>query len=1025
MQNQISKPSPSTKVYGEAGLIYIRAPFKVETRENGQKKIKANPFPNHAAIKKQITYNNKSGDYYSLLMGREFKPGRWVVLLDFDNKEEDGSRNGMELIEKLKMDSRSAPCQLTPSKGRHYLFYVTAAQKEQIKSRTTITYKGEKYNMDVKFQNSLCNCAPTQIEGYGKYAWTKGSWEKLKNIPQLPKDLFELITSKAKSPATTPSTRTPVSTPPETPPETPRAGTKQVQDFRSLCSCLSLTQLDNYDSWVRIGMILKSVGAPLSLWEETSKRSKKYKQGECTIKWRSFTRNCHTIGSLFVLAKEGNPQMLERISPELNMNKDVLFEDADEFPAIEIDTPFLTPPTETTQKTPDQETFQRLVDETLDDPSKKSIIVRSRYGSGKTTFLQRLIKAKNPKRVLFVTYRQTLARDIMRNFGKLGFKNYLDAAENPAVWEAPKLIIQIDSLMHLWTASSEGSFKKAYDMIILDESESLLAHIDEKTMEKKEIGIFNFFDALLKQCGKILFMDGDMSPRSLSFAKYYGGLTYIKNKNIGGRKVINLFQDEEQWNKNLRADLETYFKADPKFKVCIVSQSASQVDLLSQELQNDFPHLTVKKLTGQDGGETKKDFFQDINETLSDANVFLYSPVIESGVDITIPIKKVYGILCAQSNSQRAFLQMINRCRKVEEPRMDFLKSESLDLNSNFNFWRFAEVQELNRHTVDNVRAEFVIEDGEIQFKESALSKHRKSISIYNTVERLNKHPSLFINYLKVLAEAKGIKFEVQPKPEGKTGQKKKTKATAKVDRILDARDLEPEEYDELRRKKKLGKTTTKENAEVEKFFWQQRFSTNELNGDILKNFIYGNDPFRNFLALVDVQNHWTEDNIRSEKFLEQVSLVNKLLEHLGWQSCRDESQLGKDKVKVNFVEKVLTDPLFKKQKRLNELFGLEKTYNIHAEMTPQQILMWANSILKDFSLQIKAGPKVYRLELQNDLLNLIARKNGEGRLFKDSRGILNQMLPEKYAERVFDDSEEPRDLTCQFSYLDRGLDFD
>ena len=39
-------------------------------------------------------------------------------------------------------------------------------------------------------------------------------------------------------------------------------------------------------------------------------------------------------------------------------------------------------------------------------------------------------------------------------------------------------------------------------MIILDESESLLAHIDEKTMEKKEIGIFNFFDALLKQSGK-------------------------------------------------------------------------------------------------------------------------------------------------------------------------------------------------------------------------------------------------------------------------------------------------------------------------------------------------------------------------------------------------------------------------------------------------------------------------------------------------------------------------------------------
>ena len=94
--------------------------------------------------------------------------------------------------------------------------------------------------------------------------------------------------------------------------------------------------------------------------------------------------------------------------------------------------------------------------------------------------------------------------------------------------------------------------------------------------------------------------------------------------------------------------------------------------------------------------------------------------------------------------------------------------------------------------------------------------------------------------------------------------------------------------------------------------------------------------------------------------------------------------------------------------------------------MTPQQILMWANSLLKPFSLQIKAGPKVYRLELQNDLLNLINRKNEEGRLYKDSRGLLKQMVPGKFASKAdpFEDGE-PKDLTCKFSYLDQGLDFD
>ena len=40
----------------------------------------------------------------------------------------------------------------------------------------------------------------------------------------------------------------------------------------------------------------------------------------------------------------------------------------------------------------------------------KSLVLRSRYGSGKTTFMQQVIKKHKPDQVLFVTYRQTLAR---------------------------------------------------------------------------------------------------------------------------------------------------------------------------------------------------------------------------------------------------------------------------------------------------------------------------------------------------------------------------------------------------------------------------------------------------------------------------------------------------------------------------------------------------------------------------------------------------------------------------------------
>ncbi|MFM7981968.1 MAG: PriCT-2 domain-containing protein, partial [Candidatus Fonsibacter sp.] len=162
--------------------------------------------------------------------------------------------------------------------------------------------------MDVKFKNGLCNCAPSQIEGCGKYAWTKGASERLKNIPKLPDDLFEMI--KVSQQPTTPSitTRAPRiagATPTTT---TATATAKELQNITALFCCLSISQLDNCATWLRVGMIL---GALLILWEDVSKRSQKYKHSDCARRWGGFRTQYFSIGSLFVLAKEGNADMLE------------------------------------------------------------------------------------------------------------------------------------------------------------------------------------------------------------------------------------------------------------------------------------------------------------------------------------------------------------------------------------------------------------------------------------------------------------------------------------------------------------------------------------------------------------------------------------------------------------------------------------------------------------------------------------------------------------------------------------------
>ena len=325
--------------------------------------------------------------------------------------------------------------------------------------------------MDVKFKNGLANCFPSKIDGYGAYRWENPS--QLLDIPQLPKVLFELISRKTPVPKSLPTPKDIIDEP------WGKISEKNMEDIKALSSCLTTTQLDDYSTWIKVGMILKKLGAPLSIWEVLSKRSKKFKLNDCSSRWAALAIYNFSIISLLALAKQGDIEKYNQMQPRLHFNKDV-FDDA-EYPCIEINTPFLTTKTLDAKETySDQVKFRKQVDSFMIDAGIKSLVLKSRYGSGKTTFMQRLIKEQNPKRVLFVTYRQTLARDIMRNFGKLGFKNYLDASDDPTVWESPRLIIQVDSLMKLLERNASvmngDACNLKYDMIVLDESESLLCH---------------------------------------------------------------------------------------------------------------------------------------------------------------------------------------------------------------------------------------------------------------------------------------------------------------------------------------------------------------------------------------------------------------------------------------------------------------------------------------------------------------------------------------------------------------------
>ena len=84
----------------------------------------------------------------------------------------------------------------------------------------------------------------------------------------------------------------------------------------------------------------------------------------------------------------------------------------------------------------------------------------------------------------------------------------------------------------------------------------------------------------------------------------------------------------------------------------------------------------------------------------------------------------------------------------------------------------------------------------------------------------------------------------------------KDARTNYKLQCILQATQISWSEYEELSARKKAGKTTTEENFQVERFFWQRYLVQKEPEPELLLEFLYDNNPLNNFVSLVDIRNH-------------------------------------------------------------------------------------------------------------------------------------------------------------------------
>ena len=324
---------------------------------------------------------------------------------------------------------------------------------------------------------------------------------------------------------------------------------------------------------------------------------------------------------------------------------------------------------------------------------------------------------------------------------------------------------------------------------------------------------------------------------------------------------------------------------------------------------------------------------------------------------------------------------------------MHMLAPARMKINNNFRFWTFKEVLELNREAVNESHGvEFMVQDGQLTFGESEKSRRRKIVSVFNTTEKLNKHPSVFLNYLRVLVEGKGMKWRVDdvildldPGPRPKH---------YRISAIMEAADIKQEVFEEIGARKKMGKSTTEENFQWERRYWKKFFAVDELDDGILTKFLFGINPLQNFLSLIDMYNYPDDDNLRSVKQMEKVILIAKLLEGLGFGHVVDTGRhVEHEAFMTNWCCNIFDDPTFRRHKRINELFNLNKSSQTTKDMTPRRVQNWINRVLEPFSLKVVLEREGYRLVLLNDVLGIIKRRSERGQTFFDGKHLLRRAI--------------------------------
>ena len=310
--------------------------------------------------------------------------------------------------------------------------------------------------------------------------------------------------------------------------------------------------------------------------------------------------------------------------------------------------------------------------------SCRAFSVRSPMGTGKSTMLDELFGRLPPAAtILMVTYRQSLAMEHVRKLRRHGFVSYLDfrtEGEREALADrrrCPRVICQVESL---WRLSGVRTIPM-FDVVVMDESESLLRHFASPTVPAPVQAADAFMRMAQAAVRGVVTLDAAWGPLTWSVLRKAGmsNALVVNVRPPATTRHFSFSTDAPEWMREIETDL------GDGLNVVVVSLSAERAMAV---------HQLGERVEGCEGrcllhtsktGDDVKHRLTDVESLWGSMRLVTYSPTIAASVDFSSDhFDRMYLYVCAMSAPAATALQMTGRVRRIRDPRVRCLLAQNV-----------------------------------------------------------------------------------------------------------------------------------------------------------------------------------------------------------------------------------------------------------------------------------------------------------------------------------------------------------